>query len=234
MRFTKFLLSEANKTISNVTDLYHVSPHIDLIRKNGLKTKSETGIETFGSVGTFDEDTISLTDSYELANRYASALKLVIEVAHGDKDIFDMNNIFATYKPNEYYFEEDSEPRKKIVSILSKEREYKTAIKLIDSLYDFFETKHWNTDEQFSEQENKLISMVLVLSLAHYTDKRFPWIIVKGDVQQAVEKFSKLNSENVGIVLCHIIDKRLDVPYLHGEKEVRIHPKQLKIFEIIK
>jgi hypothetical protein len=230
MKFKKWLNESLNNKISLTknTKLYHATPYLKEIENSGFKTKRITGISTFGSAGAIDEDTISLTPDYQNALKYAKAIKLVVEIAHGSKDLTDLPEIIKEYKPfnlDDYYKDNFNE-----VWTIFHDNGRKNSKNLTEILFNWLKGNNWESDEQLTQKENQEITMMMTLGLGSATQGRFPWMIIPGGRLNAINLFKKTDPSNVGIVVAFIKDQELETQYIHGEKEVRIPPENLQIY----
>ena len=246
----KTILEEIMKEVYPSTILYHVTPFIEEIKKEGLRTKRITGNSIFGNVGALDEDTISVTYDYGLAKNYQKGLSYFIQACKDELDIMDLYRIIKEYNPHYSYQEKLGQEvdiclidydinfynREAIIFLIDNGLDLTD--RLIKDSRDSFIDKLDNTKKEnlkdmdiegilSTEMINKIIVIGLQL-LGHYG--KFPWIVMDKGLNEMKDKFSKL--EEVGIIRMHVRE-RIQVEDLIGEKEVRIKPELLVIDEYI-
>lgn len=210
--------------------LYHATPFLNQIRSSGFKSKIQTGISTFGSGGAQDDETVSVTPSYDNAKKYAQAIKLISQAAQGLISIKDLTKIFDYYKPIQSFLELtiQGEAANIISSILKNNgRQFSETWETTFEIIKFLKNDADLPD--ITKEEERQITTILIKALGTQTQGRFPWIISDG-YQDALDKFSKIQINNIGIVSA-MLKSPQTTEFFRGEQEYRIDPNLLKIID---
>lgn len=230
MNFKEWLENSDISQVGINEKLYHATPYMNEIKNNGLKAKAETGISTFGSAGTIDQHTISVTHSYNQAIQYAHALKLLAEAAHGEMSLSELKRILKQYGAPEWYFNRDNHftlrkiAEKKLAKLSFDTEEINDfANEVLDYLKGIGDAPPY-----VDEKEKIDITTSMLEELGVYTKGFFP-VIFGGNL----EKYKSWNENNIGVVELRLKEPT-DLKIFKSENEYRIPPEKLIIYDFKK
>lgn len=207
--------------------LYHATPYMEEIENFGLKTKSETGISTFGSAGAADEKTISVTPSYENAYKYAKALKLLASAAQGKIKLESFATMIKSYKPHIAYYELENQHLGQI--FYDHGRSWYESQQTSDKVLNYLKNNKEELPKLTSQEELEVVT-VMMHSLGNYTaNNLFPWIIMQKGYKNQIKLYQNYKLDNIGVVELYLKEP-IELDYLHGEQEFRIPPDKLIVY----